>query len=68
MVRNFFFLIFLDKDASKNINKPVQDKTHNMTCVTSEDSDQPVHRPVWSESLLIVCAFYSLQAIQREIN
>ena len=26
-------------------NKPAHDKTYNKTCVTSKDSDQPVHSP-----------------------
>ena len=36
----------------KKKNEPVHDKTYNMTCATSEDSDQAVHQ-------------HSLQAIQR---
>ena len=40
-------------------NKPVDNKSFSKTCET---------RAVWSESLLIACAFCSLRAIQRGMN
>ena len=30
---------------STNTFEPVHDKTYNKACVTSKDSDQPVHSP-----------------------
>ena len=47
------------------INEPTHKKTYNKTCVSSKDR---LTYAVWSESSLITCAFYSLQAIQRGIN
>ena len=32
--------------------EPPHDKTNKMACAPTEDSDQPGHRPVWSESSL----------------
>ena len=31
--------------VGRNITEPAHDKTYNYTCVTSKDSDQPVHPP-----------------------
>ena len=48
-------------------NEPAHDKTYNKICLTSDDSDQPLH----PSSLIRVpslCAFFSFQAIQRRIN
>ena len=41
------------------------DKTYNKICATSNDSDQSAHP---AEPLLIVSAFYNLQAIKIWIN
>ena len=51
----------------KNVNEPVHDKTYmyNMTCATSNDSDQPTQS---DQSSLITYALYNLWAIQRGIN
>ena len=52
---------------------PVQHSAHKVWGYTSQYTTKPTVRlvricAVWSESSLITCAFYSLQAIQRGIN
>ena len=39
---------------SWNQNELPHVKTNKVACAPSEDSDQPGHRPVWSESLLCI--------------
>ena len=76
-----FYIISNYRERNKTVFVPAHDKIYlsqHMTkptirCATSENSDLPVHlgsliSAVWSEFLLMACAFYSLQAIQRRVN
>ena len=45
-----------------NRNEPANDKTYNKTCVTSKDSDQPVHSP----SMARVLFYPSLDSLNAE--
>ena len=47
------------------LNEPAHNKTYHKTCATSETSISLCIHTVWSGSLLIACAFYSLEAIER---
>ena len=40
--------------------EPVHDKTYNKTCVTSKDSNQPVHLPSMARILL----YFSLDSLE----
>ena len=42
---------------------PAQDKTYNKTCMTSKDSDQPVHPPSMAK-VLIYLSLASLEAVE----
>ena len=42
------------------VNEPAHDKTYNKTCVTSKDSDQPVHTP----SMARVITYPSLDSLE----
>ena len=56
------FRITLDASQIMNIG-PAHDKTYRKTCVTSEESDQPVHLP--SMARVFVCFFLnSLEAVE----
>ena len=47
-------------------NEPAHDKTYNKTCATGETQICLHILAVWSELLLIACAFYSLLAIHAK--
>ena len=51
-----------DPTRTEHIFEPARDKTYNNTCVTSEDSDQPVHPPSMAK-LLIYPSFGSLSSV-----
>ena len=50
-------------EKGMNINQPKQDKTYNKTCVTSKDSDQPVHPPSMAR-ILISPSLDSMEAVE----
>ena len=45
------------------INEPAHDKTYNKTCVTSKDSDHPVH-PSSMSRVLVYPSLGSLEAVK----
>ena len=49
--------------ACKKLNEQVHDKTYNKTCVTSKDSDQPVHPPSMAR-VLVYPSLDSLEAVE----
>ena len=53
-----------DKIIALLINAGVHDKTNKMTCVPSEDSGQPVHRP----SPISVFTLYSVESKGPKIS
>ena len=48
-------------NTTLNIYEPAHDKTYNKTCVTNEDSDQPVHLPSMAR-VLVYPTLVSLKA------
>ena len=50
-------------EAKGNINEPVHNKIYNNICVTSKDSDQPVHPPSMP-TVLVWLSFDSLEATE----
>ena len=46
-----------------NTNEPAHDKTNNKSCVTSKDTDQPVHTPSMAR-VLIHPSLDSLDAVE----
>ena len=75
VLKNIFSLIYGKKNVLCHliriisIFEPGHNKTHNKTCATSKESDQPVHpRSLIGESLLIAGAFYSPRVIQWGMN
>ena len=43
---------------------PAQDKTYNRTCMTSKDSDQPVHPHSMTKVLIMYPSVDSLEAVE----
>ena len=48
-------------------NEPLHDKTYNKTCISSKDSDQPVHSPSMAR-VLIYPSLGSPMAIEGTCN
>ena len=59
-------LLLIQQFLDRSTGEPAHNKTCK-TCVTSKDSDQPPNLQS-DQFLLIACAFYNIQAIQRGIN
>ena len=46
------------------VNEPAHDKTYNKTCVTSKDSDQPVHPHIMARVLV----YSSLNSLEADLS
>ena len=72
--RSFVLLSVCNIDISyfwekkKKKYEPAHDKTYCKTCVTSKDSDQPVHPPIMARLVLIYLAFDSLEAVEGKAH
>ena len=53
-------------EKSINTDEPAHDKTYNLTCLNSKDSDQPVH-PLGVTRVLIYLSFDSPEAIEDTV-
>ena len=48
--------------AKNKVLEPRHEISNSLVCATSKGSDQPAHRPVWSEPLLVAWVFYDCWA------
>ena len=67
MGKSTFFLKFQTLVLDEVLIKPVHDKTYNKTCVTSKESDEPVHQASMTP-ILIYPSLDSLDAVEGTCN